>query len=59
MIPVSLPIATWAALHAKLMDDPVPQRVLGAAINEFERALQSAQQPSPAATADSDKPPTA
>ena len=54
---LDLPLATWAALHAKLMDDPIPQRVLGAAIIEFERALQSAQQPPP--TADSDKPATA
>jgi len=55
MIHISLPLATWAALHAKLMDDPVPQRALGAAIIEFERALQSAQQP----TTNSDKPATA
>lgn len=42
---VELPPETWRVLHAVLMEDAVPRRMMIQAIGAFERALNEAHKP--------------
>lgn len=42
---VDLPPETWRAIHGMLMEAPVPPRIAFPVVQQFEQALQAAQQP--------------
>jgi hypothetical protein len=44
----SLPADVWQVLYAAMMGQPVPFHVQRQAIQQFETAMQAAQQPAPA-----------
>lgn len=44
---LSLPAEVWQTLYAVLMDEPVRFAVRRAAVQQFEAAIQKAQEPQP------------
>ena len=42
---VDLPLEVWGVLHSLAVERPVPRYVAMPAIQQFEAALQAAQQP--------------